>query len=97
MNNLAGTIAAQGDLAGARALLDSAIETLHREFGPNDPDTLTALANLAAVLWQYGERGEAYWLQSQVVDIRRAAFGEADAGTRAAAAVLEAMHRDGMP
>ena len=68
MNNLAGTIAAQGDLAGARALLDEAIETLHREFGPNDPDALTALANLAALLWQHGDRSEAYWLQQQVVE-----------------------------
>ena len=73
------------------------LETLHREFGPNDPDALTVLANLAALLWQHGDRSEAYWLQQQVVESRRQAFGEKDAGTRAAIAVLEAMHRDGMP
>jgi len=55
------------------------------------------LANLAALLWQHGDRSEAYWLQQQVVESRRQAFGEEDAGTRVAIAVLEAMHRDGMP
>ena len=42
-------------------------------------------------------RGEAYWLQCQLVETRRRAAGDDDPATRAAAAVLEAMHRDGMP
>jgi hypothetical protein len=96
VNNLAGTVAAQGDLAGARALLDIAIETLQRVFGEADPDTLTAVGNLAATLWQFGERGEAYWLQRQLVETRRHTHPD-DPATRAAIAVLEAMHKDGMP
>jgi hypothetical protein len=70
---------------------------MHEALGADDHDTLTAIANLAAMLWQYGERGEAYWLQCQVVETRRRAQGEDDPATRAAMAVLEAMHRDGMP
>ena len=58
--------------------------------------SLTALGNLAAILWQFGERGEAYWLQCHVVETRRRARGDEPA-TLAAAAVLDAMHRDGMP
>ena len=53
------------------------------------------MGNLAAVLWQGGERGDAYWLQHQIVDSHRRARGDGDPATRAALAVLEAMQRDG--
>ena len=67
MNNLAGTIAAQGDLAG-RGRCSIGDRDAAPGIGPNDPEALTVLANLAALLWQYGDRSEAYWLQQQVVD-----------------------------
>ena len=69
---------------------------MHRVLGEADLDTLAAIGNLAAILWDYGERAEAYWLQAQVVETHRAARGD-DPATRAAEAVLAAMHRDGMP
>ena len=65
--------------------------------GESDRETLMAMGNLAATLWQFGERGEAYWLQRQLVETQRNAHGPDDPATRAAAAVLAAMHRDGMP
>ena len=48
------------------ALLDETIATLIRLFGEDDGDTLTAMGNFAALLWQSGERDEAYALQEQV-------------------------------
>jgi hypothetical protein len=94
VNNLAGTVAAQGDFTRARELLASVLATTCREFGEHHPDSLTTMSNLAAVLWQEGERAEAYALQQQVVEMRRRERGEDDEATRAAAAVIEMMERD---
>jgi hypothetical protein len=52
------------------------------------------MSNLAAVLWQQGDRDEAYALQQHVVDLRCRERGDADPATRAALAVLEMMERD---
>ena len=94
INNLAGTVAAQGDLTRARELLASVLAITCREFGEHHPDSLTTMSNLAAVLWQEGDRAEAYALQQQVVEMRRRIQGEDDPVTRAAAAVVEMMERD---
>jgi len=63
INNLAGTISAQGDLDTAHQLLQSVVAAACCEFGEDNPDTLTAMGNLAAVLWQQGDLDEAYALQ----------------------------------
>ena len=42
MNNLADTLRAQGDLAGARALQERVLEARRRVLGEEHPDTLTA-------------------------------------------------------
>ena len=52
------------------------------------------MGNLAAVLWQQGDRGEAYALQEHVVEMQRRARGDGDEATLAAAQVLETMERD---
>ncbi len=67
---------------------------MQRVLGEADADTLATMGNLAAILWQYGERGEAYWLQRQLVETQRRARGDDDPATRAALAVLAAMERD---
>jgi len=54
------------------------------------------MGNLAAVLWNDGERGEAYWLQHAIVETQRRVRGGDDPATRAAVAVLEAMQRGGL-
>jgi hypothetical protein len=52
------------------------------------------MGNLASVLWQHGERAEAYALQQHVVDMQRRVNGDSDPATLAAAGVLEIMERD---
>jgi len=52
------------------------------------------MGNLAAILWQQGERGEACALQQHVVGILRRVRGDGDQTTFAAAQVLEMMERD---
>ncbi len=94
INNLAGTISAQGDFTRARELLVSVLATTCREYGEQHPDSLTTMSNLAAILWQEGDRAEAYALQQQVVEMRSRLQGEDDPATRAAAAVIEMMERD---
>jgi len=94
LNNLAGTVAAEGDFDAARELLEAAIAAMTRLWGEDDGDSLAAMGNLAAILWQIGERDEAYWLQQQVVDTRRRVHGEDDPATRAAMAAFEIMQRD---
>ena len=52
------------------------------------------MGNLASVLWQMGERDEAYWLQQQVADTQRRLHGDNDRASRAALAALQAMQKD---
>jgi len=94
ISNLAGTISAQGGFEAARDLLEGVIATSCREFGEQHAESLTAMSNLASILWQHGDRSEAYALQQHVVDLRRRVNGDADPATRAAAEVLEIMERD---
>src|SRR5205823_1478535 len=87
-------ISAQGDLDAARELLESVVAATCREFGEPDPDSLAAMGNLAAVLWQQDDRDEAYALQQYVVDLQRRVRGADDPATCAAAEVLEVMESD---
>ena len=52
------------------------------------------MGNLAAVLWQKGDRDEAYALQQHVVDLHRRVYGKSTQATCSAAQVLEMMERD---
>ena len=94
INNLAGTVAAQGDLSGARELLEAVIATALRELGEQHADSLTAMGNLAGILWRGGDREEAYALQQHIAEMQRRVRGEGDPVTLAAVAVLEMMERD---
>jgi len=89
---LAGTVSAQGDVETARELLETVIAASSREFGEEHADTLTAMANLAALLWQQGDQEEAYALQQYVVEVHRRVRGD-DELTLAAAEVLDTMER----
>ena len=48
MNNLAETLQAQGDLTGARKLHEETLAIQRRVLGPEHPDTLTSMNNLAS-------------------------------------------------
>jgi hypothetical protein len=71
------------------------IATIAQLRGESDPDCLSAMGNLAGVLWRDGEFDEAYELQRQVVEHCRSSLGDGDPATRAAQAVLESMERGG--
>jgi Tetratricopeptide repeat len=94
VNNLAGTVAALSDAYAAGAMLHETIATLTRVFGDEDGDTLTAMANLAALLWQCGERDDAFVLQERVFDALHRTRGTDDPATRDARAVLDSMLRE---
>jgi hypothetical protein len=49
MSNLAQTLYAQGDLAGARKLEEQVLEARGRLLGKEHPDTLTSMNNLASL------------------------------------------------
>jgi Flp pilus assembly protein TadD len=55
MSDLAGTLYAQGDLAGARKLQEQVLEARRRLLGEEHPDTLAATTNLAGTLYAQGD------------------------------------------
>jgi hypothetical protein len=63
-------------------------------FGAEDGDTLTAMGNLAGLLWQEGERDEAFSLQEQVAEALRRTRGADDPAARNAQAALDSMLRE---
>jgi hypothetical protein len=70
------------------------VATTCREHGELHPDSLTAMGNLAAILWQEGERAEAYALQQHVVELHCRVHGDGSEAAQAAIAVLQMMERD---
>lgn len=56
MSNLANTLKAQGDHAGARTLEEQVLAASRRVLGPEHPSTLTSLNNLALIVEDEAER-----------------------------------------
>lgn len=75
MNNLALTLHAQGDLAGARGLQEQVLDLRRRVLGAEDPETFTAMNNLAGTLWAQGDLASARGLQEHVLDLHRRVLG----------------------
>ena len=59
MNNLARSVYAMGDWAGALVLQEKVLAASERVLGADDPDTLMAMNNLAANLAANGDRARA--------------------------------------
>ena len=76
MNNLAGTLYAQGDLAGARTLQEQVLAASREAPVQGHLDTLAATNNLAETLRAQGDLAGARTLQEQVVVEIREALGE---------------------
>jgi hypothetical protein len=76
MNNLASTLLAQGDLAGARALLEGVLAASRELLGERHPRTLTSMNNLAETLCAQGDLVEARGLHEEVLAARRELLGE---------------------
>jgi Flp pilus assembly protein TadD len=66
MNNLAGTLKAQGDLPGARRLQEAVLKAMKRLLGDEHPDTLGSMSNLAITLQGQGDLLGARRLQEAV-------------------------------
>jgi hypothetical protein len=64
-----------GDFSAARALEEQVLEARRRLSGPEHPDTMTAMLNLASTLWAQGELKEARKLQEQVLEALRRLLG----------------------
>jgi Flp pilus assembly protein TadD len=75
--NLAMTMYAQGDLAGARRLQETVAEVLRRVLGDEHRYTLTAMNNLAETLHAQGDLAAARRLQERGLEVlRRVSGGE---------------------
>jgi tetratricopeptide (TPR) repeat protein len=69
MNNLAETLRAQGDLAGARGLQQQVLDLRRRALGMEHPDTLLSMNNLAETVRAQGDLAGARGLQEQVLEL----------------------------
>jgi tetratricopeptide (TPR) repeat protein len=76
MGNLAETLRAVGDLAGARSLQEAALETERRILGDEHPGTLTSISNLALTLSALGDLAGARSFQEAVLEDRRRILGD---------------------
>jgi hypothetical protein len=66
---------AQGDLAGARRLLERASGIWEKLFGPEHPDTSRSINNLAHLLQDEGDLAEAQQLYERAVVIYEKVLG----------------------
>ena len=78
MGNLAVTLSAQDDLAGARALEVRVLEARRRTAGEEDLGTLTAMGNLAQTLGGMGDLAGARALQEKALTAFTRILGEKD-------------------
>ncbi len=67
---------AQGDHAGARQLAERVLDVMTRLLGEEDPQTLEAMGNLAATLWEQGDHDAARGLEERVLGARTRVLGE---------------------
>jgi tetratricopeptide (TPR) repeat protein len=66
----------QGDLSGARKILEQVLGVCRRVLGEEHPDTLTSMNNLTVNLRGQGDLSGARKIQEQVLDVRRRVLGE---------------------
>ena len=76
MNNLAETLRAQGDLAGARRLQEQTLDIYCRVLGLEHPNALTMMNNLALTLRAQGDLAEARKMQEKTLEITRRLRGQ---------------------
>ena len=82
---------AQGNLAGARPLIEQALAIREKAFGPEHPDTAQSLNNLAALLQAQGDLADAWPLFERALTIRKKALGPDSPDTANSLANLAAM------
>ena len=80
-NNLAETLRAQGNLAGARELQQTALAVHRRVLGDEHPGTLASMNNLALTLQTQGHLAGARELHQTALAVRRRVLGDEHPGT----------------
>jgi tetratricopeptide (TPR) repeat protein len=75
MSNLAETLRALGDLAGARDLHQQVLDTSQRVLGPDHPDIAKRLSDLANVLYDQRDRDGALSLRERALAIYETRLG----------------------
>ena len=85
MNNLAASLHSQGDLPGARSLMERVLELRRRSSGERHPDTLATMNNLAAIAMGQSDYAAAKTLLERSLDGCREALGAAHPETLKAA------------
>ena len=65
----------QGKYPEAEALFSQTLEIQRRVLGPEHPDTLNSMNNLASVYYSQGKYAQAEALDSQILEIRRRVLG----------------------
>ncbi len=68
--NLAVTLAALGDLPGARAHFQAVLESFERTLPADHPDLLVARQNLAGTMYEMGDIRGSFALQKAVLEVR---------------------------
>jgi tetratricopeptide (TPR) repeat protein len=76
MNNLAGTLEAQGKLPEARKMQEKVLESQRRVLGDDHPNTLATMNNLAETLRAQDNLSEAREMHDNVLESRRRLLGE---------------------
>jgi hypothetical protein len=89
MNDLAVTVAAQGDYARAQRLHEHVLDVSVHVLGEGHPNTRTSNVNLAWMLWMRGDRAGAVRLISSYLSGLRKVLGEDHPDTVATARALQ--------
>jgi CHAT domain-containing protein/tetratricopeptide (TPR) repeat protein len=92
--SLAQTLAAQGDLAGARAMFEKVLEVRSRTLPDEHPDLQKARQNLAVMLKGTGDLAGARALEEKVLEIRSRTLPEEHPDLQAARANLAVTIKD---
>ncbi|HEX6740125.1 MAG TPA: tetratricopeptide repeat protein, partial [Vicinamibacteria bacterium] len=84
LNNRAVALREQGDLAGARQLLEKVLLVCRELLGATKPRTVAVWQNLLGVMWAQGDADAARALQQQPLEDRRREHGDDHPDTLAA-------------
>jgi tetratricopeptide (TPR) repeat protein len=76
MNNIAGTLKAQGNLSEAPEIHEKVLESQRRILGEDHPNTLTSMNNLAETLKAQGKLSEAREMHKKALESSRRILGE---------------------
>jgi hypothetical protein len=96
LNTEAGVLSDQGDVVGACQLMQEVVGIHRRLLGPQHPDTLSLMSNLASALLLSGNPAQALGLAQEVLEASRRIMGAEHPDTSYSAEILfMALHEVG--